>query len=984
MSKLRVDKIAAPIVQDEFTGSVYFDGYGSTAGGYLEIPKAPFQFLHKLTDSWTVECWVYKGKSDQGTIFDTGGSSSTTIGTAVYINSDNTLRLRIRQALSATVVSEDYTIADPVHKWNHFALSFDGSKFRIFWNGVLLGKVSYSTESATDSTQELRIGVYKTASGFSGYWNGYISNFRICKGHAVYTENFTVPTRELPVHKAPPKGVVFPAADNVTVLLACQDANNPLTDSSGRHTITGAGRLGGVPGQNLVNNGDFGSNSDWDNYVSPTTSELSTDQSYNGTNSWKIVADEALDGITQTFSSFTTVTGVKYVLSGYFYSTTGEARIRWRNGTNDGWLFDANVGDGTANVWQKFEIIKTETSGGSGMGVRLTANSSGTFYFDDISVTSIPPISDANPGLLRRTLNFTTVTENTGSVFFDDSGDYLAIPIGTDFDLGTGDFTIETWWWREDTGTGNKLWTLGDSKTANGMQLYVGSGPALKVYHNNAARLTATSLPSQHEWHHYALTRENGTLKLYVDGTQDANTYDASSADLSGSSGTGAFFYIGVESYNGGFSYAGNKYISNFRICKGHAVYTSNFIPPTRELEVHEGPDDDRTVFLGLYDGENIFADKTGRHNHEIAAYGDRVSSPTPTATNSPIGITTFNPGLTRNVDPTAGPTFQGGVGYTSQNWLTLPKGTTTERYAGSNSANPAPRGLRASGQVAPNNAITNTVDSVEIATTGDALDFGDLITSKFGAGGIGSPTRGLFCGGGTPTRQSAIDYFTISTRGNGQDFGDIFGDTRTLAGATGGNATRGLTFGGATTSGTTNVIGYVTIATTGDAKDFGDCTKQNGSAVVCSPTRAVSAGGDSAANGSNINTIDFVTIQSMGNSLDFGDLLAQASGRGVSSITRGLFSTESPAAKRINYVTIATTGNAVDFGDLISNNASGGCASYSSLTRGCFAGLKTPTTTNTIEYFTIPTLGDALNFGDLTQSVNNAGGCSNGHGGLG
>ena len=133
MSKLRVDKIAAPIIKDEYTGSVYFDGYGSTAGGYLEIPKASFQFLHKLTDFWTVECWVYKGKSDQGTIFDTGGSSSTTIGTAVYINSDNTLRLRVRQALSATVVSENYTIADPVHKWNHFALSFDGSKFRIFW-----------------------------------------------------------------------------------------------------------------------------------------------------------------------------------------------------------------------------------------------------------------------------------------------------------------------------------------------------------------------------------------------------------------------------------------------------------------------------------------------------------------------------------------------------------------------------------------------------------------------------------------------------------------------------------------------------------------------------------------------------------------------------------------------------------------------------------------------------------------------------------
>ena len=114
-----------------------------------------------------------------------------------------------------------------------------------------------------------------------------------------------------------------------------------------------------------------------------------------------------------------------------------------------------------------------------------------------------------------------------------------------------------------------------------------------------------------------------------------------------------------------------------FRVCKGHAVYTSNFAVPTRELEVHPGPDDDRTVLLACYDGENIFADKSGRHI--IAAYGDRTSSPTPTATDSPIGITTNNPGLTRDVDNTFGPVFQGGAGFASQNWLTLPKGTTTD-----------------------------------------------------------------------------------------------------------------------------------------------------------------------------------------------------------------------------------------------------------------------------------------------------------------
>ena len=46
-----------------------------------------------------------------------------------------------------------------------------------------------------------------------------------------------------------------------------------------------------------------------------------------------------------------------------------------------------------------------------------------------------------------------------------------------------------------------------------------------------------------------------------------------------------------------------------------------------------------------------------------------------------PLVLQHSNPGLDRDVDNTFGPTFQGGAGYNSQNWLTLPKGTTTERF---------------------------------------------------------------------------------------------------------------------------------------------------------------------------------------------------------------------------------------------------------------------------------------------------------------
>ena len=170
--KLRVNEITAPIIKEEYTGSVYFDG----TGDYLDISKTPFQFLHKLTHAWTVECWFYKTSDAQGTLFDTGGSSATTIGTAVYINTGGDIRLRVRQALSGTVVSENNAGAVSLNTWHHFALTFDGQVIRTFIDGVIILTVNYSTQSSTDSTQTLKIGAYEySGTNKDGYFKGYIS-----------------------------------------------------------------------------------------------------------------------------------------------------------------------------------------------------------------------------------------------------------------------------------------------------------------------------------------------------------------------------------------------------------------------------------------------------------------------------------------------------------------------------------------------------------------------------------------------------------------------------------------------------------------------------------------------------------------------------------------------------------------------------------------------------------------------------------------
>ena len=100
---------------------------------------------------------------------------------------------------------------------------------------------------------------------------------------------------------------------------------------------------------------------------------------------------------------------------------------------------------------------------------------------------------------------------------------------------------------------------------------------------------------------------------------------------------------------------------------------------------------------------------------------------------------------------------------------------------------------------------------------------------------------------------------------------------------------------------------------------------------------------------------------------------------RGASS-GRGVIGGGYPSNNTLQFVTIATTGNASDFGDLTRTAHEG--AMVGSSTRGIMMG-GVPATF-TIDYFTFSSGGGANDFGDLNAGAYEAGGCSNGHGGLG
>lgn len=284
------------------------------------------------------------------------------------------------------------------------------------------------------------------------------------------------------------------------------------------------------------------------------------------------------------------------------------------------------------------------------------------------------------------------------------------------------------------------------------------------------------------------------------------------------------------------------------------------------------------------------------------------------------------------------------------------------------------------------------SIDYIDISSTGNASDFGDLNEAVSSFGGTASTTRGLFLGGQqwvAGVNGTAVSYVSIGSLGDSQDFGDLTAGTRN--GGACGSSTRALYSNGTTNvgvGGAVSPIDYFTIASLGNGTDFGDNTQASSSKTAfSSPTRGVFSCGYTTT---YTNVMDYVTIASTGNATDFGDsTIARYQVAGCSSNTRGITSGGEAGASAgyyqniIDYVTIASAGNATDFGDLTA--AKGVHGGTSNSTRGVFAGGENSGgNLNVIEYITIGSTGNATDFGDLSVARQRgpAGLCGS-HGGI-
>ena len=285
-----------------------------------------------------------------------------------------------------------------------------------------------------------------------------------------------------------------------------------------------------------------------------------------------------------------------------------------------------------------------------------------------------------------------------------------------------------------------------------------------------------------------------------------------------------------------------------------------------------------------------------------------------------------------------------------------------------------------------PNPVITNEIDYYTISTLGNTQDFGDLSTALYGggmSGTVASRTRG-FLGGSSPNPgNNIIEKLEIATTGSSVNFADM--QKKRYANAQHSSQTRGLFMGGYVTPAYDSQIDYFTMATQANAIDFGDVDVNTGyNAGGGNTTRALLLGGVNM-----VSTVKGVTISTLGDTQDFGTLTnaRQAAPGGCSNSTKvlvagGNLSPSNSKTGNIESYTTASNGTATSFGTLTASRSYGlgGCGDN---VRANFGGGYTPTQVDIIDYVQFSTGGNALDFGDL-QSVKR--GCtpvSNGHGGL-
>jgi hypothetical protein len=198
-----------------------------------------------------------------------------------------------------------------------------------------------------------------------------------------------------------------------------------------------------------------------------------------------------------------------------------------------------------------------------------------TPFNNNLTDYSIQSNSLTNAGAVTfTTSNINASTGYSHSANFPSANNgWLTDSNNTDYAFGTGDFTIEFWIYSKNAAVDSfyrRFLTTGPDSVTSVEIGHIINVTGVVIYYTNTTKITGTT-NILNAWHHVALTRQSGTVRLFIDGIQEGgdqtDTDNKTNDDLS------------VGTYNGNNSGRTDGQMQDLRIYKGVAKYTTNFTP---------------------------------------------------------------------------------------------------------------------------------------------------------------------------------------------------------------------------------------------------------------------------------------------------------------------------------------------------------------------------------------------------------------------
>jgi hypothetical protein len=611
------------LIQKAWSGQTPATYSGAFSGTYLTLGgQSTFAFG---TNDFTIEgLYYFNNVTSEQEIFDFRPLSTQGAYPMAYVWTDSKLYYWVS---SANKIISSITLSTGT--WYHIAICRSGTSTKMFINGTQSGSTYTDTTNYLVGANRPALGV--NASFLNIFYNGYISNFRIVNGTAVYTSNFTVPTAPL-------------TAITNTVLLTLQSINI-VDNSTNAYSIT---NVGGVLPDNknpfntpnvatsaveyLVvagggggNNGGGGAGGLLQGIVPITTGSAITVTVGAGGSSGGIGQNSVFGSITALGGgNGVGVSGGSGGGAGYSAGSTGGAGTvgQGNNGGTNTFTSNNTCGGGGGAGTVGLPTVGVSTGGNGGAGIASAISGTVTTYAgggggsgntgtqgaggvggggagsdnvgtagavntgggggggwnaaggggSGICIISYPDIYSA-PSAFGGANSPTASTSGSGSLSLNGTSQYVSYPASANLSC-SGNFTLELWLYSTNNNTGTYCIYVGNPSSGSyfgiktGQYAYQANGGGEKIWSGGVLPLNT--------WTHIALVRNGSTVTVYQNGSvvtgtaTDSNVFIQSAQTLNVGSLNNSLFTYG--------------YISNLRLVNGSAVYTSSFTPPTAPL----------------------------------------------------------------------------------------------------------------------------------------------------------------------------------------------------------------------------------------------------------------------------------------------------------------------------------------------------------------------------------------------------------------